>query len=233
MITFIQYKLFNVRGMFIKKIATNGKCVACLTDFSKKTALRHLSSCDKLQVRLDKSQKKEEAFIIKVQFPYAVSVYWMYLLLPKILKLKKLDKFLRDVWLECCGHMSAFNINGYFYSSSPVDDERSMNISCDRILVTGLKFRHEYDFGSTTELQLEVINEWKAAPQKDVMLLMKNNPPAYPCSECRQTSVHVCTHCGDTLCKACVQSHGCVEEEDYMISVLANSPRAGVCGYEG
>jgi len=216
------------------KLTMQGQCKTCSSNFSKRSALKHFSSCNDLQTFLKKSSNKEGSFIIKVQFPYAVSVYWMYLLLPKKMKLKKLDQFLRDTWLECCGHLSAFTIEGISYSSSP-EGEESMNISCNHILFPKLKFRHEYDFGSTTELEFEVVGEWKSTPQKDILLLMKNNPPEFPCDGCRKTAAHICTHCEKSLCKACVTSHGCVEDEggdDYMISSLANSPRAGVCGYE-
>jgi len=214
------------------KTATQGQCKACSSTFSKRSALKHFSSCRDLQTRLDKSPDKEDSFIIKVQSPYAASVYWMYLLLPKKIRLTKLDQFLRDTWLECCGHLSAFTIGGTAYSSSP-EDEESMNIACNRILSPKLKFRHEYDFGSTTELDLEVVSECETTPQKDVTLLMKNNPPEYPCDGCKKAATCICTQCGEHLCKACISSHDCVEEEndDYMISLLPNSPRAGVCGY--
>jgi hypothetical protein len=35
--------------------------------------------------------------------------------------LSRLDHFLRDIWLECCGHLSAFRIDQTIYTI-PVDD---------------------------------------------------------------------------------------------------------------
>jgi len=45
----------------------------------------------------------------------------------------------------------------------------------------------------------------------------------------------ICSLCGGTTCANCCEDHSCaVDEEDtYMLMPLANSPRAGVCGYEG
>ena len=38
--------------------------------------------------------------------------YWMYLEVPANTILRRLDNFLRDTWVECCGHMSMFVIDG-------------------------------------------------------------------------------------------------------------------------
>lgn len=35
--------------------------------------------------------------------------------------LKALDRFLRDIWVECCGHLSEFDINGVIYDCYPED----------------------------------------------------------------------------------------------------------------
>lgn len=217
----------------MEKLITQGKCEACASSFSKRSALKHLSSCKGFQKQLDRSSDRESSFIIKVQSPYAASIYWMYLLVPKKMELEKLDQFLRDTWLECCGHLSAFYIGGNTYYSSS-EDEESMSITCEQVLFPKLKFKHEYDFGSTTELALEVLGERETAVQKDVLLLMRNNPLDHSCDTCMKSAGFICTHCDECICKKCIKSHSCVKEEegdDYMISSLSNSPRAGVCAY--
>jgi hypothetical protein len=40
--------------------------------------------------------------------------------------LAKLDAFLRETWLECCGHLSSFEIAGERYASNPMDEDLSM-----------------------------------------------------------------------------------------------------------
>ena len=48
--------------------------------------------------------------------------YWMHLKVFTNVKLWELDNFFRDTWLECCGHMSAFTIEGIRYSSGPMEE---------------------------------------------------------------------------------------------------------------
>ena len=43
----------------------------------------------------------------------------MHLELPASEELDTLDAFLRFIWLECCGHLSAFRIDGTSYDSEP------------------------------------------------------------------------------------------------------------------
>jgi len=55
--------------------------------------------------------------------------YWMHLELPANATLEDLDSFLRDIWLECCGHLSAFRIEGKEYLSEPSEfDEEGMDV---------------------------------------------------------------------------------------------------------
>lgn len=43
--------------------------------------------------------------------------YWLHLDVAGNAQLEDLDQFLRDIWLECCGHLSAFRIGKDSYSS--------------------------------------------------------------------------------------------------------------------
>src|SRR5260370_31180368 len=45
--------------------------------------------------------------------------YWMHLELPAEATLQTLDDFLRRTWLECCGHLSNFDVAGASYASYP------------------------------------------------------------------------------------------------------------------
>jgi hypothetical protein len=92
-----------------------------------------------------------------------------------------------------------------------------------------------YDMGSSTDLEIQVLGEVHACPQKKVTILMQNDFPNFPCESCKKTANIICSQCGDTTCIACSKRHSCAvnEEDDYMLIPLVNSPRAGVCGYEG
>lgn len=78
--------------------------------------------------------------------------------------LKDLDSFLRDIWLECCGHLSGFEIEGISYEAETGCDytwqevSKSMNCKLMSVLRKGLTFDYEYDFGSTTGLMITVVN---------------------------------------------------------------------------
>lgn len=161
----------------------------------------------------------------------------MHIEAPEDAKLRDLDGFLRDIWLECCGHLSAFNIKEVSYSSSPQRDfdERSMAVKLGEVLEAGMKFSHEYDFGTTTELSLRVVSEQEDVMRgKSIRLLARNEPPRIACRSCGKDASNVCAECvwsGDGwFCGECAAEHECGEE---MLLPVVNSPRVGMCGYTG
>ena len=68
-----------------------------------------------------------------------------------------LDRFLRDTWLECCGHLSAFEIGGIRYAvDAGLDNEgdmgeKSMRMQLDKVFSPGQSSSYEYDYGTTIE----------------------------------------------------------------------------------
>ena len=164
----------------------------------------------------------------------------MHLEAPASSSLAELDAFLRNTWLECCGHLSAFTIGQRRYTDvpaydEPADDERDLDIALGDVLAEGMKFHHEYDFGSTTVLSLKVVSEWQeGAGGGGIRLLARNEPPAIPCDECGKPATSVCCECVDYengwLCKACAMKHECGED---MLLPVVNSPRVGTCDYRG
>jgi len=97
-----------------------------------------------------------------------------------------------------------------------------------------MKFRYEYDFGSTTELALKVIEDQNMSFKKKVQLLARNEAPDIQCDHCEKPAVQICSECvcneEGFLCKKCTADHKCGEE---MLLPVVNSPRTGVCAYEG
>ena len=162
----------------------------------------------------------------------------MHLDVPGKAALEDLDGFLRDIWLECCGHLSEFEIDGIRYSGSPMDEFDESDDTCikmNEVVKPGMKFRHLYDFGSTTELALKVVSELEGCPAgKKIRVLARNEPPAIVCTNCGQSAKQVCTQCfyddKGWLCGKCARTHECGEE---MLLPVVNSPRVGVCGYTG
>lgn len=233
------------------KNLSNGKCNLCSGVFSKGEMKKHLKLClEAKESSGGKRLQKRKTFQILVEGVHNPE-YWMYLEAKANATLEDLDKFLRDIWLECCGHMSAFTIgktsfvsgsnvdlivNSIWADLSTIEDrERDMDIALGKILAPGLKFFHEYDFGTTTELVLKVIteHEW-ALGRNPIQLLARNEPPQLLCNECGGIATLVCSQCiyegKGWLCKKCAIKHECGRE---MLLPVVNSPRVGMCGYSG
>lgn len=59
--------------------------------------------------KLFKQPTSGPSFHLVIEGRYA-KAYWMHVAAPLAAPLSKLDRFLRDTWLECCGHLSAFHV---------------------------------------------------------------------------------------------------------------------------
>lgn len=217
-----------------------GKCSFCNATFSKTALTKHLKSCKQRKDALETSSKKQKlqktkSFHLVVEGRH-LSEYWMHLSVPANTTLKDLDAFLRDIWLECCGHLSAFTIEGTIYSISPTReyDEKGMKVALDNVLDPGMKFYHEYDFGTTTDLTLRVVSELEGKASKSIQILARNDPPPIACESCGKIATQVCAECiwsdKGWLCDKCGRKHECGED---MLLPVVNSPRVGMCGYTG
>ncbi len=271
----------------------------------------------------------------------------MHVELPASVPLGTLDAFLRGIWLECCGHLSGFKINGTSYDSEPeyfdfdsiqivgqeentdettavveqeqdeADEEddvtvaqvldslptwyqealssewlaefrncqsfdafeallheklaatplgrfpqvreeyeaysrrkaqrnalellltmvedRSLDVLLAKVLSVGQKFTYEYDYGSTTDLNLRVLAERESRTQDKmavIAVMARNKPPVIPCQVCGKPATRVAGGYYNPeesgYCDTCAP-----KEEDEMLLPVVNSPRVGVCGYTG
>jgi len=105
-------------------------------------------------------------------------------------------------------------------------------------ILKGVIIDYIYDFGSSTELTLSMIQTIQDVDEGELLILVRNREPEYACSSCNKKAVAVCPFCIDEgegcLCQSCIGQHKCVQEEgEDMTSPLINSPRVGVCGYTG
>lgn len=217
-----------------EKIVSSGRCNLCGGVFDKGAMTSHLKSCRKKQAVSEKA-KMGMAFHLLVEGRYQPE-YWMHLEVPANATLGMLDRFLRDTWLECCGHMSEFEIEGTRYTVEPMDlDDESMDVQLKDVLSPKMAFLHAYDFGSTTHLKLKVVSEDESdVTGKKVHVLARNEPPVIPCGGCGKPATQVCMECSYSaegwLCDGCAAEHECGEES---LLPVVNSPRTGVCGYAG
>ncbi|MBS0272639.1 MAG: hypothetical protein JSR85_08355 [Proteobacteria bacterium] len=214
-----------------EKIVTKGICNKCKQIVSIRAAKSHITKCLNQDI-----EDSFDAFLIKVQWPHKNPIYWLYLSVPFKSKLEDLDLFLREIWLECCSHLSQFIINHKRYSSNfePNSffrfEEFSMAIRSEKVLVPGLKFTHEYDFGSTTELLLEVVGLMKTVANKEISVIIQNQEPEFKCISCGKKAKMISSTEGDCFCASCVKEE---DDDELFLLPLVNSPRTGVCGYTG
>jgi hypothetical protein len=219
------------------KQTSTGTCNLCGGKFAKAAMTRHLDKC-KTQ-HFDRETGSKRILHLQVEGRYAPA-YWLHVEIPVDASLHTLDSFLRRTWLECCGHLSMFTIAGETYDVHPEPDPwggprpKSMSAKLGAVLESGMKFEHEYDFGTTTTLALKVVSERNGA-LKSVKILARNDPPAIPCAECGKPATQVCSQCVYSgpeawLCDEHAEDHQC--GEDYFLPVV-NSPRVGMCGYTG
>ncbi len=218
-----------------KRFKSEGFCKLCRQNVEGEKISGHLSECRKKLLKADE-QKPIKMMHILVD---GGSPYWLQIAVWDGVKLSDIDSFLRRAWLECCGHLSAFRINGESYEDQSMEmpglpfesKRRPMNVKLHKVLQVGSVFQHEYDFGSTTTLELEVLDVFPASIQpKPVTVLAHNLPPKIECRSCKAPATQICSCDSTCLCDKCAPGHECGEE---MMLPLVNSPRTGVCGYCG
>ena len=222
---------------------TKGKCKYCGKEYTKGYMLRHLSACKERKARLDAEPgiKKCGYFELVITGKYD-NEYWLIIEMREDATLKDLDSFLRDIWLECCDHLSAFAINGTSYEIVPNEEAfwgppaKTMNYKLKSVLKKGMTITYKYDFGSTTNLVINVhdyrVSEWR---KEKVTILSRNNPLEFLCDTCHEKkAAYICMECiyegNGFLCDDCSKTHKCGED---MLLNVCNSPRMGVCAYEG
>ena len=160
--------------------------------------------------------------------------YWLHIAVSRDAPLRAVDEFLRATWLECCGHLSVFQIDGTYYESFPEAGDEGMDITAEEAFGDGARqIGYQYDFGSTTRLKLSVagVVDAGAAGPAAVALLAQNVAPEITCGVCQaRPALEVCPYCGGFLCAGCRQGHAC--DAEWLLPVV-NSPRTGVCAYTG
>lgn len=213
-----------------------GTCVYCNAVITRRGVSKHLDHCQKRQESLEIAaacnREVETLWHLRVQDAYNKD-FWLDLEMVGSASLDKLDKYLRAIWLECCGHLSKFTIGGW--RGKDVGKTRK----ADSIFEPGLVLRHLYDFGTTSETDIKIISfrKGQASSKHLIALLARNQMPKSVCQECSQEARWLCIEClyeenkTGCLCNAHAKEH---PHDNYGKPMpLFNSPRTGMCGYEG
>ena len=201
-------------------------CNICHKFFAKNSIQRHIGSCSKKYVESRGGNKS--SYLLKIYDKYMTD-YFLHVLISEDAQLIHLDTFLRDIWLECCGHMSAFRQG---HNELEMDDRAEC-------LTHVKKTDYTYDFGSSTNLIIEFKKEFKGSQEHLIKLMARNGEIKADCHRCeKKQAKYICTECmynGDEVifCEDCVVLHTKKyhNDENYMISNFVNSPRTGVCAY--
>jgi endogenous inhibitor of DNA gyrase (YacG/DUF329 family) len=220
-----------------RKKQTKGQCVYCGKELAKGGMIKHLSFCPQRLAVIAASEQQplatENLYHLCVQDAWQGD-FWLNLEIRGSATLQHLDKYLRAIWLECCGHMSSFFIGGGWKGREIAKKHR-----IEQIFEPGVELTHIYDFGTSSETLIKVagVREGKPTTARPIALMARNLMPEAECIECGQPAAWLCTEClieGDvwgTLCDKHAQRH---PHDNYGEPIpLVNSPRLGMCGYTG
>ncbi|MDX1521069.1 MAG: hypothetical protein R3264_05545 [Anaerolineae bacterium] len=213
---------------------SKGECGFCGKEMTKGGLSRHLKSCKQRQeaVNAAKTGQKQRLLHLQVQDAWSPG-FWLHLEMNGQAKLQDLDRYLRAIWLECCGHLSQFSVGGWS------GREISMSRKLETVLQPGVELTHIYDFGTSSETLVKAVDVREGRPltKHPVYLMARNNMPEAVCEECGEAAGWLCMECliefseWATFCDKHAKEH---PHDDYgEPTPLVNSPRLGMCGYYG
>lgn len=215
---------------------SKARCTYCGQGFVKGRMAKHLSSCPQRQEAISKAERKnvrsEKLYYLRVQDAWA-SPFWLDLEANGSATLKDVDSYLRAIWLECCGHLSRFSVGGWG------GDEIDMSRRVEQVFGSSVELTHIYDFGTSSETLIKAIEirTGKPTTRHPIALMARNEMPDMKCEECDESASWLCNECiydeekAGTLCDRHVKTH---PHESYGEPLpIVNSPRVGMCGYEG
>ncbi|MBN1581392.1 MAG: hypothetical protein JXA89_11885 [Anaerolineae bacterium] len=213
---------------------TRGKCVFCDREMTRGGLAKHLASCPQRQEAIGSANQGTEQTLYHLAVRDAWGGdYWLHLEMKGSSTLNALDSYLRAIWLECCGHLSQFSIGGWR------GDEIPMSRRIDRVFAPGVELTHIYDFGTSSETLIKMVDlrHGKPLTRHPIFLMARNAPPEFQCMECDKTASWLCLECmyerdqTGALCDEHAEDHECADYGEPM--PLVNSPRVGMCGYDG
>src|SRR5262249_52747593 len=118
-------------------------------------------------------------------------------------------------------------------------EEIPMKTTAEKVFRPGVELTHIYDFGTSSETLVKMVDrrEGKPTTTRPIALMARNVMPEAKCIECEEAAGWLCNEClieedpWGMLCARHMKTHP-HDEYDEPIP-LVNSPRLGMCGYEG
>ncbi|MFH1052606.1 MAG: hypothetical protein V1779_16930 [bacterium] len=210
-----------------EELKSEGSCLFCEKMISQREMGKHLG------MHLSEMEKNDGGNGTKNYCHVVVDAgeMFLHLLVNGTAKMKLIDNFLRDIWLDCCGHLSCFGHKNFKISNKDIVED---------IFVDRIKIYHDYDFGTTTRTYLKGLKNYQLRLKDDIVLLSRNQPLKLMCVTCKiKPAAFICTTCNyddySFFCEECAKKHEetCADFAEYGNMPVVNSPRMGECGYEG
>ncbi len=129
---------------------SSGYCYLCGTELGKTAMKNHV-----LKAHAG-GEAGQRCSLLKIEGAYNKD-YWLLMDVPIDKTLAAVDKFLRKIWLECCGHLSGFYGSGHYQSQIGKGRRLSDFLVGDRLF-------YEYDFGTPTECVITVMGSTVRPP---------------------------------------------------------------------
>ncbi|MBS1251503.1 MAG: hypothetical protein MAG451_00536 [Anaerolineales bacterium] len=215
---------------------SRGTCQYCGNEYAKGGMIRHLRACSEREEAITAAEQQSNAtetlYHLRAQDNY-IPDFWLDLEMRSSATLKELDRYLRAIWLECCGHLSQFSIGGWS------GREIAMSRRTDQVFRPNVELTHIYDFGTSSETLVKVVDVRQGAPtsKRPIALMARNLQPEANCIECGQPASWLCMEClieeniWGALCNEHAETH---PHGSYgPPTPIVNSPRVGMCGYTG
>ncbi|TFG69756.1 MAG: hypothetical protein E4H27_06825 [Anaerolineales bacterium] len=219
-----------------RKKQSYGQCAFCGGMYAKSGMRKHLQACLQRNQAIDTANEKDAkaciVYDLQVQEAWR-GEYWLHLEMKDTATLRDLDRYLRAIWLECCGHMSQFSIDGWDGDEIP----KSWHIA--DVFKPGVEVTHIYDFGESSYLLIKsvAVRPGKPLTRHRINMLARNTAPVYECDVCGEPASFKCMECvieynqRGYLCDVHSENHPHIAYGE--LRALLNSPRVGMCGYDG
>lgn len=228
-----------------RRTQTRGKCVYCQREMTRSGLARHLQSCSARGAIITEANKQanrgqsQTLYHLQVQDGghFGCGDYWLHLEINGAATLADLDHYLREIWLECCYHLSDFQFMG---RENWTFEGINMEMTLDELFALANEVSHTYDFGTSTHSDIKFVHVRRGVPMTEhpIALMGRNNMPDETCQVCDNQAMWLYREYMHTyireglLCDEHAKDSDHAYDEDSLFAYV-NSPRVGQCGYMG
>jgi len=141
-----------------KELKSEGRCLYCDELSSQAEIGKHLAK-HLAQMEKEGAGKNQSNY---VHVEVGAGEMFLHLLVKGDSPMKIIDGFLRDIWLECCGHLSGFGHKNF---------KVKMKDLVEDVFQPRVKIFHDYDYGTTTRVFLNAKKQYQLILKEKIILL--------------------------------------------------------------